>query len=172
MPREPKSLGDYEVGYGRPPTATRFQPGQSGNPKGRAKAARNVKTLAEEALRPRPSRPCFSASASSEDHPHCVKRRNEPSILRTLENRIRARPRIVLSPCHILVDGACLPRARGRRRALRHGRKTKASVWKRRPRPQVGRWQRWRRGGTLAACCAAFWTLKAWTPFYVLMFLP
>jgi hypothetical protein len=28
---------DYEVGYGRPPTHTRFKPGQSGNPKGRPK---------------------------------------------------------------------------------------------------------------------------------------
>lgn len=25
----------YEVGYGRPPKATQFKPGQSGNPKGR-----------------------------------------------------------------------------------------------------------------------------------------
>ena len=27
----------YEVGYGRPPIESRFQPGQSGNPKGRQK---------------------------------------------------------------------------------------------------------------------------------------
>lgn len=26
--------GDYEVGYRKPPVATRFKPGQSGNPKG------------------------------------------------------------------------------------------------------------------------------------------
>ncbi|GLV28373.1 hypothetical protein TomTYG75_08960 [Sphingobium sp. TomTYG75] len=26
---------DYEVGYGKPPVATRFRPGQSGNPNGR-----------------------------------------------------------------------------------------------------------------------------------------
>jgi hypothetical protein len=31
----------YEVGYGKPPEATRFQPGQSGNPKGRPKGAKN-----------------------------------------------------------------------------------------------------------------------------------
>jgi hypothetical protein len=29
----------YEVGYGRPPVRTRFQPGQSGNPRGRPKQA-------------------------------------------------------------------------------------------------------------------------------------
>lgn len=51
MPRKTKPTGDYEVGYGRPPAQTRFRPGQSGNPKGRAKGARDVKTLLEEALR-------------------------------------------------------------------------------------------------------------------------
>jgi hypothetical protein len=43
--RPPKGLGrgrqqggrDYEVGYGRPPVATRFRPGGVGNPKGRPK---------------------------------------------------------------------------------------------------------------------------------------
>ncbi len=37
--------GDREpVGYKRPPKASRFKAGQSGNPKGRAKGARNLKT--------------------------------------------------------------------------------------------------------------------------------
>jgi hypothetical protein len=31
----------YEVGYGKPPEKTRFRPGQSGNPKGRPKGAKN-----------------------------------------------------------------------------------------------------------------------------------
>ena len=31
----------YEVGYGKPPEETRFRPGQSGNPKGRPKGAKN-----------------------------------------------------------------------------------------------------------------------------------
>ncbi len=40
---------DYEIGYGRPPRATRFRPGQSGNPKGRPKRTKNLKTdLMEE----------------------------------------------------------------------------------------------------------------------------
>lgn len=43
------SEGDYEVGYGKPPVGTRFQPGGRGNPKGRKKGSRNLKTdLMEE----------------------------------------------------------------------------------------------------------------------------
>jgi hypothetical protein len=35
---------EEKVGYGRPPVATRFKPGQSGNPNGRPKGALNLKT--------------------------------------------------------------------------------------------------------------------------------
>lgn len=41
---------DYEVGYGRPPQTTRFKQGQSGNPKGRPKGARNFATVIEAEL--------------------------------------------------------------------------------------------------------------------------
>lgn len=41
---------DYEVGYGKPPKATRFPPKTSGNPKGRPKGARGVKTIIREVL--------------------------------------------------------------------------------------------------------------------------
>lgn len=34
---------EYEVGYKKPPVATRFQRGKSGNPKGRIKRVRNLK---------------------------------------------------------------------------------------------------------------------------------
>lgn len=34
----------YDVGYGKPPVATRFKQGQSGNPKGRPKGAKNKRS--------------------------------------------------------------------------------------------------------------------------------
>jgi hypothetical protein len=39
-----KDKKDYEVGYGKPPKHTRFKPGRSGNPRGRAKETRNLRT--------------------------------------------------------------------------------------------------------------------------------
>lgn len=41
---------DYEVGYGKPPKHSRFKPGQSGNPKGRAKNQPNMSTMLNAVL--------------------------------------------------------------------------------------------------------------------------
>lgn len=41
---------DYEVGYAKPPRHSRFKPGQSGNPKGRRKGQRGLKTDLEAEL--------------------------------------------------------------------------------------------------------------------------
>ncbi len=44
---------EYEIGYRRPPSRTRFRKGQSGNPKGRPKGTKNLKTdLFEELNQP------------------------------------------------------------------------------------------------------------------------
>jgi Family of unknown function (DUF5681) len=40
----------YAVGYGRPPIESRFQPGTSGNPRGRRKGSKNLKTLIRKAM--------------------------------------------------------------------------------------------------------------------------
>jgi hypothetical protein len=44
--RDPKrgAKGDYTVGHGKPPVATRFVKGQSGNPSGRPRGKRNLAT--------------------------------------------------------------------------------------------------------------------------------
>jgi hypothetical protein len=41
---------NYNVGYGRPPLASRFQPGRSGNPAGRPKGSRSLSTVLAAAL--------------------------------------------------------------------------------------------------------------------------
>lgn len=43
-----KKQGDYSVGYAKPPKATQFKPGTSGNPAGRPKGAKNFKTVIEK----------------------------------------------------------------------------------------------------------------------------
>ena len=50
MPPDYDEEPSYEVGYGKPPRHTRFRPGQSGNPRGRPKDAKNLSTLVHEAL--------------------------------------------------------------------------------------------------------------------------
>lgn len=50
VPGTGNSKAPYEVGYGKPPKATRFKPGQSGNPRGRRKGSRNMKDIAREQL--------------------------------------------------------------------------------------------------------------------------
>ena len=42
---------EYAVGFGKPPRRTRFCKGQSGNPKGRPRGARNLATLMEKVLK-------------------------------------------------------------------------------------------------------------------------
>lgn len=43
----------YEIGYRKPPKQAQFKPGRSGNPKGRPKAAKGLKTITRELLIPK-----------------------------------------------------------------------------------------------------------------------
>jgi hypothetical protein len=42
---EPERRATYEVGYGKPPQANRWKKGVSGNPRGRTKGSKNVRTI-------------------------------------------------------------------------------------------------------------------------------
>jgi hypothetical protein len=53
----------YAVGHKRPPLHTRFKPGQSGNPTGRAKGTKNLKTLSTRSL---PRRSLFARARTFE----------------------------------------------------------------------------------------------------------
>src|SRR3974390_1438411 len=37
-------MGNYKIGYGKPPKASQFKPGRSGNPEGRRKGSLNLVT--------------------------------------------------------------------------------------------------------------------------------
>ena len=46
----PPAEQDYIVGYGRPPKATQFKPGQSGNPKGRKRKPKSVPAQTQDIM--------------------------------------------------------------------------------------------------------------------------
>lgn len=48
MSKKRRSNSDYEVGYCKPPQDTRWQPGESGNPKGKPKAPDNFQSIFED----------------------------------------------------------------------------------------------------------------------------
>jgi hypothetical protein len=43
-------MADYDIGYGKPPSATRFKPGTSGNPKGRPKRDQSLGRIVNDVL--------------------------------------------------------------------------------------------------------------------------
>lgn len=47
---QPEAAEAYAVGYGRPPLATRFRPGRSGNPRGRPRARQSIEATTAEVL--------------------------------------------------------------------------------------------------------------------------
>ena len=76
---------DYEVGYGKPPKRTRFRKGQSGNPKGRPKGAKDFTKLLGKILR--------SEVKLSERGVYKTVSSQEAVLLRLLEKALKGEPR-------------------------------------------------------------------------------
>jgi hypothetical protein len=87
--RSPRSARDSVVGYGRPPAANRFKPGQSGNPKGRPWRHRNLRTVLEETLNER------IAVREGERSRRLTKR--EALILSIVNNALKCDPKALAS---------------------------------------------------------------------------
>lgn len=50
MAKKRSPIGDYDIGFGKPPVHTRFQAGASGNPRGRPKGSKNLKSIARKVM--------------------------------------------------------------------------------------------------------------------------
>jgi hypothetical protein len=53
QPSKTSKRGDYEIGYRKPPSDTRFKKGRSGNPAGRRHGSKNFSTMLDEELEQR-----------------------------------------------------------------------------------------------------------------------
>src|SRR5262249_5125871 len=79
-PSRGKPERTYAVGYGRPPIESRFQPGASGNPSGRRKGSKNLKTLIRKAM---------TATVSMHEGPKTRRvRKTEGVVLRQLQSAL------------------------------------------------------------------------------------
>jgi Family of unknown function (DUF5681) len=108
--RKSSGTSDYVVGYRRPPKATQFAAGKSGNPKGRPKGSRSVGAVLKDILQQK--------IAVTENG----KTRRIPALevmLRRLANDAHAQR----SPCHkafVSADRSIFGLARGLQREERH----------------------------------------------------
>ena len=79
----------YAVGYCKPPANSQFKPGQSGNPKGRKKGAKGMKTLAQQTLTAK-----VSVRTSNGDHKMM---RIEALLHKLVELAMKGNPRALLA---------------------------------------------------------------------------
>lgn len=88
---------NYEIGYGRPPRATQFKPGESGNPRGRPRGSKNLSLLLEEELTQRVTinengrRRRITKRAAIVKHMVNKTLSGDPRLLQILLNELRAR---------------------------------------------------------------------------------
>ena len=78
-------MARFEIGYGRPPRHTRFQPGMSGNPRGRVKGVCNLGTDVRRTLQ-------TPVKVSDQGKPKRVSTQ-EAALLRLREKALKVMPR-------------------------------------------------------------------------------
>lgn len=83
------SKAEYEVGFGKPPKHAQFKPGQSGNPKGRKKGAKGMKTLAKQMLTAKV--PVRSANGTK------MMTRMDALLHKMVELSMKGNPRLILA---------------------------------------------------------------------------
>jgi hypothetical protein len=94
MPNSRDSV--YEIGYGKPPRASQFKPGESGNPRGRPRGSKNFSVLLEEELKQRVTinengrRRRITKLAAIAKHMVNKSLSGDPRLLQALLNEIRA----------------------------------------------------------------------------------
>lgn len=88
--------GDYKVGYGKPPIATQFKPGKSGNPKGRPKAAKGLNTIVRKTL----SQKVSVRTANGEQRISRI----EAALHKTIELAMKGNPRALAQLIKLYAD--------------------------------------------------------------------
>ncbi|AOL22596.1 hypothetical protein Ga0102493_111570 [Erythrobacter litoralis] len=91
-----ENKGAYEVGYGKPPKHTRFQPGRSGNPRGKRKGTKGLKTLMQENLQKK-----TTIKMAGETRKVAV---TEAMIMRLIDLALRGPPSVAMQAFKELAD--------------------------------------------------------------------
>lgn len=101
-PEKPEG-GDYTVGYRKPPVATQFKPGKSGNPKGRPKSAKGLSTIVRDTLTQKVS----VRTANGEKRISRI----EAALHKTIELAMKGNPRALAQLIKLYADAVPDPKA-------------------------------------------------------------
>jgi len=97
-PNKNAAVDGYEVGYGKPPKANQFKPGQSGNTKGRPKRRPSLHAVASKALNRR--------IKIRKDGKECHATVYEALIYKQIELGMRGNPRALKAILDLVESGA------------------------------------------------------------------